>query len=112
MDIWQCWREADKSYIDPESGRIPKIQALECIIAQVFNIAVTLAGTVLFLMFIVGGFKYLTAGGDQKAIESARNTLTYAILGLVLIIAGWFILLFIKEFTGINVTQFTFPQAP
>jgi len=82
---------------------------IEIIIKNFLNIAIQLAGVALFIMLIVGGFKYLTAGDDPKSAESARNTLTYAIVGLVAIIGGWFILRFIETFTGVTVTEVIFP---
>jgi len=105
MSVSGCWSQYT-------SGGVAQIQALECIILQFLHIIVRLAGLAAFVMIIVGGFKYLTSAGDPKAVESARNTLTSAILGLALVIGSWFILRFIEEFTGIPVTQFTFPIAP
>ena len=88
---------------------VHEIKDIVDIVQNIFNLAIRLAGITTFIMLIMGGFKYLTAGGDAKAAESARNTITYAILGLVLIIAAWFILKFISEFTGVDVTEFTLP---
>jgi len=98
--------------VDGEEIEVATIQGFECIIIQILNLAVHLAGIAVFIMLIIGGFRYLTSGGDPKAAESARKTITYAIFGLALILISWFILRFIEEFTGITVTQFTFPQAP
>jgi len=89
---------------------VAKIQGFECIVQIVLNLAVRIAGIALFIMLIIGGFKYLTSGGDPKAAESARHTITYAIFGLALLLGGWLILLFIKEFTGVDVTQFIIPK--
>ena len=89
---------------------VAKIQGFECIVQIILNLAVRLAGIAVFVMLLVGGFKYLTSGGDSKATESARNTITYAIFGLALLLGGWLILLFIKEFTGVDVTQFVIPK--
>lgn len=105
MSIQECW---DLYKTDD----VVQIQALECIVLQIFHIAVRLAGVAVFIMIIIGGFGYLTAGGDPKKTQAARNTLTYAIFGLVAILLAWFILLFVEKFTGVTVTQFTFPQAP
>ncbi|MCJ7792997.1 MAG: pilin [Candidatus Marinimicrobia bacterium] len=88
------------------------IQYFDVILRNFLNIAIRLAGLAVFLMLIMGGFKYMTAGGDAKAAESARNTITYAILGLVLIIGAYVFLRLIKEFTGVDVTLFRFPSAP
>jgi hypothetical protein len=57
-------------------------------------------------MLIVGGIKYTTSGGDPKSVESAKKTLTYAILGMVLVASAYLILRLIGEFTGADVTNF------
>lgn len=106
--IKDCWDRCTQS----TEGEVATIQCFECIILQILHIAVRLAGIAVFIMLIIGGFKYLTSGGDSKAAESARKTITYAILGLVLILLSWFILRFIETFTGVTVTQFTFPSPP
>jgi len=89
---------------------VAKIECLECIVQIILNFVIRLAGIAVFVMLIIGGFKYLTSGGDPKAKESAQKTITYAIFGLVLLLGGWLVLLFIKEFTGVDVTQFTIPK--
>ena len=57
-------------------------------------------------MLIMGGFRYITSGGDQKKASEARGTLTFAIIGLVVIAGAFLILRFIEDFTGAQVTQF------
>lgn len=108
------WRdEGCSTVITPPGGGEPievaTIQGIECIVRIILNLAVRIAGIALFIMLIIGGFKYLNSGSDPKAKESAQKTITYAILGLALLLGGWLILLFIKEFAGIDVTQFTIP---
>lgn len=85
---------------------VATLKCLECIFQNILNIVIRLAGIAVFIFIIIGGFKYLTSGGDPKATESAKNTLTYAILGLALLILAWFILLFVEKFTGVKVTEF------
>jgi TRAP-type C4-dicarboxylate transport system permease small subunit len=100
--------EAGNKVLDPAGNPItvPTLQCLEVVFEKVLNIAVELAVVVLFIFLVIGGFKFITSGGDPKATESAKNTLTYAILGLVLLIGIWLILNFIEYFTGIEVTVF------
>lgn len=97
---------------DPKSGvEVATIQGFECVFRNVVSVAVTLAGLAIFVMLIIGGFKYLTSGGDPKAQEQAKNTMTYAVLGLVLIIAAYLILNFVATFTGIEALKtFTVPK--
>ncbi len=90
---------------------IATLACVEVIIKNFLNLAVRLAGIAVFIMLIVGGFQYLTAGGDPKKTQTASNTLTYAIFGLVVVIAAWFIMRFIENFTGVKVTEFNIPFA-
>ena len=85
---------------------VATLSDLEIIFSRILNIVITLAGIAAFVMIIVGGFKYLMSGGDPKQAESAQATITWAVIGLVIAIASWFILKFIQQFTGIPEDQF------
>ncbi|KKU12184.1 MAG: hypothetical protein UX19_C0005G0016 [Candidatus Woesebacteria bacterium GW2011_GWA1_45_8] len=82
------------------------LQDLEVVFANIVSAILGFAGIVLFVLLIMGGFKYITAGGDPKAVDGAKKTLTYAIVGFVLVASAFLILRFIEVFTGINVTVF------
>ena len=85
---------------------VAQLQDLEGVFGNVVNFVLGLAGIVLFIMLILGGYGYITSGGDPKKIESARNTLTYAIGGMIFIALAYLILKFIEVFTGAPVTEF------
>lgn len=85
---------------------VAKLSDLEGVFERVISVALGFAGIALFIMLIVGGFRFITAGDDPKAVEGARKTLTYAIGGIVLIALSFLILRFISTFTGVDVTQF------
>lgn len=88
-----------------------KLQFLEVIFENVLNIAVRLAGLAVFVMLLVGGFKYLTSGGNPEAKKKASDTITWAIVGFVVLLLGWFILRFISEFTGVEeILKFELPR--
>lgn len=89
---------------------VATLKGFECIFEIILKAAVVFAVVIVFIMLLIGGFKYLTSGGDQKATESARNTLTYAIFGLAALIGIWLILKFIEVFTGVEVTKFVIPS--
>lgn len=50
----------------------------------VVNILSIIIGVVSVIMLIIAGFRFITANGDANAISSARNTIIYAIVGLVI----------------------------
>ena len=85
---------------------VATLQGFEGIFENVVNVALGLGGVILFIMLIVGGFKFITAGGDPKTLEGAKKTLTYAIAGIVLVALSFLILRFISTFTGVDVTLF------
>lgn len=84
----------------PGAAGVVEIQALEQVFANVLSVATAFAGLAAFIVLISGSYKWLTSGGDPKKLESAKQSLTYAFLGLILLILIWFILVFIANFTG------------
>lgn len=93
------------------SAKVPFLSGLEVIFQNVLNLVAAGAGLACFVMLLVGGFKYLTAQGDPKKTEGAKQTLTWAIVGLVITIGAWFVLRFISEFTGLDsLLQFRVPE--
>mgnify|MGYP001597792198 CR=1 FL=1 len=91
---------------DIDASGIATLQNLECLFSNVIGIVLGIAGIVFFILLLSSGFKFITSGGDPKALEGAKKTLTHAIGGLILIIASYLILLLIKEITGVDVTIF------
>lgn len=97
-----------------ESGPTKGVPTLNCIPAvfiSLINTALLFAGIVAVVMIILGGIKFITSGGDPKQVEGARNTLTWAIVGLIVILLSFAILNFIGVITGASniITQFGFP---
>lgn len=86
------------------------IQCLEPMFIRVIQSVMALTGVALFVMLVVGGFNFLLSGGDPKKLESARGTLTGAVIGLVIIVLSFLIILTVSKFTGVDkVTQFSIP---
>jgi hypothetical protein len=56
---------------------------VDSIITSVVNILSLFVGILAIIMVIYSGFKYVTSGGDSGKISSAKNTLIYAIVGIV-----------------------------
>ena len=68
---------------------------------QVFlNIFLFAAGIAAFVFVIIGGVRYITSTGDPARIESAKNTLLYAIIGLIITVLAVPISAFIINAAG------------
>lgn len=88
------------------SGAAP-LSSLNVLFQNVITVILGFGGLALFLMLIIGGLKWITAGGDPKAVEAARNTVTWALAGMVLLALAYLILVLIGKFTGVTtITQF------
>lgn len=53
------------------------------IFRTVTNILLFLVGAISVIMLIIGGIRYVVSGGDQSAVTAAKNTILYAIVGIV-----------------------------
>ena len=59
------------------------------------NVFSWVVGVVAVIMIIVGGFRYITSGGSSDKVGSAKNTLIYAIVGLIIVALAQFIVHFV-----------------
>jgi hypothetical protein len=55
------------------------------IVHTIVNLLSAIVGIVAVIMIIVGGFRYITSGGNDTSVTSAKNTILYAIIGLVVV---------------------------
>lgn len=65
------------------------------IIKLVINIFSMVVGVVAVIMIIVGGLKYITSSGDSGNVTGAKNTILYAIIGLVVVALAQIIVRFV-----------------
>jgi amino acid transporter len=65
------------------------------IAVQIINVVLTVLALIFVVLFIFGGFKWMTAAGNDDQIGKAKKTLVAAVIGLVIVIAAWGISRFI-----------------
>lgn len=86
------------------------LRCLEGITENIFTAVISLIIIGMFVMFLIGGMRYVTAGGDQKAIDSAKKTLTYAVMGAAFALAAYFLLYVLGSTLGLpNLLRFELP---
>ena len=79
---------------------VATLSGFEGLFENILVVLLPLAGIVLFIMLILAGISLITAGSDPKKAQSSKSTITYAIMGMVLIALAYLILNFIASFTG------------
>jgi hypothetical protein len=62
---------------------------------NILNTLIYVTGSISVLMIVIGGLRYTTSGGDQGSISSAKNTILYAVVGLILSLMGYAIVNFV-----------------
>lgn len=82
------------------------LNEIEDVVGRVISVVVGLGFIAMLAMVIMAGIKYLTSGGEPKAVQAAHHTLTWALLGILFMAIAWLILQLIKAFTGIDVIIF------
>lgn len=65
------------------------------LVATIINIFSWVVGVVAVIMIIIGGFRYITSNGDSGNVTGAKNTILYAIVGLVIVALAQFIVKFV-----------------
>ena len=88
---------------------VPTLKCFEAVYANILRIVISLGLLALFVMLLVGGFRFLTAGGDPKAATAAKQTMTYAVAGIGLMAVAFLIFRLIEAYTGVTITTFTIP---
>ncbi len=86
------------------------LQQIEDVFTKVISVIVGLAFIISLVMLAWAGIKYLTSGGEPKAISAAHQTVTWALLGILFLAIAWIILQLVQAVTGVQVTFFDIRQ--
>ena len=84
------------------TGNVPEnIDGNDGLVTTVVNILLWAIGLISVIMIIIGGIRYATSNGDSNAVTGAKNTIMYAVIGLVIAIFAYAIVNFVLvQITG------------
>ncbi len=74
---------------------IQSTQSIPDIIGNVIGIALSFVGVVFFLLVLFGGFRWMTAFGNEEKVTSAKSIMEHAAIGLVIVLAAYAIAQFV-----------------
>lgn len=75
-----------------KAGKTDKLQGY---VKPIINIILYILAVVAVIVIIIGGFMYVVSGGDSATITKAKNTILYAVIGLVVAILAYAIVNFV-----------------
>lgn len=84
---------------------------LAIFIKNILNTTYIVAGLSVFIYLVIAGFKYITAGGDAKAMQEAGKQITGAIVGIAIIVVSYVFVLLLGVVLGVPIFNPTF-KAP
>lgn len=88
-----------------ENGDVATLACIPVIVRNIISAALAFSGLVALILIIYAGILYISSKGDQAKIDTAKKTLTYAIIGLVVIFLSFFIISIISSLTGVTQIQ-------
>lgn len=91
---------------------VPKPQGFNftdigALISSIVSLGLIVAALLVFLYLVWGGIQWITSGGDKAGVESARNRITAALIGLVIVAASYAIIRLIEGFFKICIVSCT-----
>jgi len=73
------------------------------LLSQLLILLFAFAALLAFIFIIIGGIQWITSGGDKIAAQSARDRITAAVVGLVIVVAAFALTLIITTLLGVNI---------
>lgn len=88
-----------------------RITDVGTLISAAVGALLIIAALLAFFFLILGGIQWITSGGDKAGMEAARNKITHAIVGLIIVGAAWAIMTLVQNFLGVSIigSQLKFP---
>lgn len=79
------------------------------LISGLIRLTLVVAALVFFFILVIGGIRWILSGGDKAQTEAARNQITAALVGLVIVFAAWAIATLIETFFGVKILNLDIP---
>lgn len=83
-------------------SNFPDIQSL---VSVGLNILLLVAFVAALAFIIIGGIRWITSGGDKEGTAKAKNSVTAAVIGLIIVLSAWIIIGVIANFFKISKTS-------
>lgn len=94
------------SFEDPSQTFRLGTSDLKAAVINIINWVLGLLGIIAVIMVLVGGFQWMTAGGNEDKVEKSKKIISAAIVGLIIILLAWAIVNFVLK-TASNVSGVT-----
>lgn len=73
---------------------------LESTVVNIVQWVLGFLGLVAVIMILIGGFQWMTAGGNEEKVASAKKIISAAVIGLIIVLLAWAIVIFVVSQTS------------
>lgn len=80
-----------------------KFDNVASLFTTIIYVLIFVAGVVAIFFIVTAGIQMVTSGGDAKKLQAAGSRLTFAIIGLAVVVLAFIILGFVQKFLGSNI---------
>jgi len=78
------------------------------IVSGLIRLSVVIAAIIFFFILVIGGIRWIASGGDKAQTEAARNQITAALVGLVIVFTAWAITKLIGGFFNVDILSLNY----
>lgn len=82
---------------------IAPINNIVAVIQNAIRFILLIAFVLAFVFLLIGGIRWITAGGDEKAVSGARGMITAALIGLVIVLVSYALIILVETFFGVKI---------
>lgn len=86
----------------PQYNPLARVSSVGVLMNVVGPIAMGIGGFICLMFLLWGGFLYLTSGGEPEKVQQGKRTLTYAIIGLIVMVCSVLFVNIITYVFGVN----------
>lgn len=86
--------------------------SVQTLLGNAIRYLMIITSIIFFFIFVYGGIKWITSGGDEKKVAAARSSVTHALIGLGVVFSAWAIMALIKSIFQVDLlNNLSLPKA-
>ncbi|MEK7581652.1 MAG: hypothetical protein AAB512_05210 [Patescibacteria group bacterium] len=84
-------------------SQIRPINDIIAVVRNAIRFILLVAFVLAFIFLLIGGIRWITAGGDEKAVSGARGMITAALIGLVIVLVSYALIVLVENFFNVSI---------
>ncbi len=95
VDTYAALTAADGALGAKTQEQPTSVEGDDGVFKTITNVLLFIIGAVSVIMLIIGGIRYVVSGGDSSAVTSAKNTILYAVVGIIVALLAYALVNFV-----------------